>query len=168
MPRKALSLPPIEVLNSLFDLRDGVLFNKVKRKMMPAGVESGCQKGRYRWIKVDGQRYAAHRIIFYMTHGYCPEYIDHIDGNGLNNKPENLRPATLSENKCNQKIYKSNTSGIKGVYWCKPKNAWVAQIAINKRRKTLGKFETKELAAECVNLARQTLHGNFANKGVVA
>jgi hypothetical protein len=168
MPRKALPLPSLEILNSLFELKDGVLYNKVKRKMMPAGIEAGCEKGGYRWVKIHHQRYSAHRIIFYMTHGYCPEYIDHIDGNGLNNKPENLRRATLSENKCNQKIYKNNTSGVKGVYWCNPKNAWIAQIAFNNRRRTLGRFETKELAENCVTLARVEMHKNFANKGVTA
>ena len=167
MPSKALPLPDFDVLHSLFEIKEGILYNKTQRKMQPAGIEAGCQKGRYRWVKINHQRYAVHRIIFFMTHGYCSEYIDHIDNNGLNNKPENLRPATLSENKCNQKIYKSNTSGVKGVYWLESKKKWVAQIGFNNRRKTLGRFETKELAAECVSLARQTLHGNFANNGVV-
>ena len=129
---------------------------------MKAGMRSGCQKDGYVFVKIDGQRYSAHRLIFFMAHGYCPEYIDHVDGNGLNNKIENLRPATLSQNKANQKKYSSNTSGVKGVYWCKPKNAWIAQIAYNNKRRTLGKFETKDLAAEFVNLAREMLHGSYA------
>jgi hypothetical protein len=168
MPSKSLPLPDFDLLHSLFEVKDGILYNKVQRKMQPAGIEAGCQRGRYKWVKINSQRYSAHRVIFYMTHGYCSEYIDHIDGNGLNNKPENLRPATLSENKCNQKIYKSNTSGVKGVYWCKPKNTWVAQIAFNNRRRTLGRFKTKELAEEFIDLAREMLHGNFANKGITA
>ena len=168
MPRKALPLPSLELLSSLFEHRDGKLYNKVRRKMMPVGAESGCEKNGYRWVSINKQRYSVHRVIFYMTHGYCSEYIDHIDGNGLNNKPENLRPATLSENKCNQKIYKSNTSGVKGVYWCKPKNTWVAQIGFNNRRRTLGRFKTKELAEEFIDLAREMSHGNFANKGITA
>ena len=167
MPRKSLPLPSLALLQSLFDVKDGILYNKVQRKMMPAGVEAGCAKDGYRWVKVDGQRYAVHRIVFYMTHGYCPEYIDHVDGNGLNNHPENLRPATLSQNKCNQRVYSNNTSGVKGVYWCRPKNAWVAQISINNRRRTLGQFETKELAQDLVGLARDMLHGSFANHGVL-
>lgn len=167
MRSKPLPLPNIEKLNSLFVLREGVLFNKIKRKMNPVGVEAGTQKNGYRWVKIDKQRYAVHRIIFFMTHGFCPELIDHIDGNGLNNKPSNLRAATLSENKCNQKIYKNNTSGVKGVYWCRPKNGWVAQIGINNRRRTLGQFKTKDLAEEFIDLARSMLHGEFANKGVV-
>ena len=162
MPRKAIPLPSIEVLNHLFVVKDGVLFNKVDRKMMKAGMRSGGEKDGYVWVKIDNQRYSAHRIIFYMAHGYCPEYVDHIDGNGLNNRIENLRPATLSQNKANQKTYSNNTSGVKGVYWCKPKNGWVAQISYNNQRRTLGKFETKELAAEFLQLVRNELHGRYA------
>jgi hypothetical protein len=165
MPRKSLPLPPIELLLSLFVVEDGVLLNKIDRKMVKAGQRSGCEKDGYIWVKVNGQRYSAHRLIFFMQHGYCPEYIDHIDGNGLNNRIENLRPATLSQNKANQRVYGNNVSGVKGVYWCHPKKAWVAQIAFNKRRRTLGTFSTKELAAEFVALVRDELHGQFANHG---
>jgi hypothetical protein len=166
MPRKAIPLPSAKRLEELFVLQEGVLINKIKRKMRPEGIEAGCEKNGYRYVKIDGKRYAVHRVIFFMANGYCPEYIDHIDGNGLNNNPKNLRPATLSENKCNQKLYKSNTSGVKGVYWLETKKSWVAQIAMNNRRRTLGRFNTKELAEEFINLARLMLHGEFANKGI--
>ena len=162
MPRKALPLPSIELLHSLFVKEDGVLLNKIDRKMVKAGQRSGCEKDGYIWIKINGQRYSAHRLIFLMHHGYCPEYIDHVDGNGLNNHIENLRPATLSQNKANQSVYSNNMSGVKGVYWCQPKNSWVAQIGFNNRRRTLGTFATKELAAEFVSLVREELHGQFA------
>ena len=155
-------MPPLETLNALFEVKDGVLINKVSRSRATAGHVSGCEKDGYVWVKVNNQRFSAHRIIFLMAHGYCPEYIDHIDGNSLNNLIENLRPATLSENKANQKIYSSNSSGVKGVYWCKPKNAWVAQISFNRVRKTLGHFSTKELAASCVAAARNQMHGEYA------
>ena len=125
MRSKPLPLPDFEKLNSLFVLQEGVLFNKVKRKMSPAGIEAGMQKNGYRWVKIDGQRYAVHRIIFFMTHGFCPDLIDHIDGNGLNNKPNNLRAATLSENKFNQKIYKNNTLfKIHSVLWSQQKKMY--------------------------------------------
>jgi len=167
MPRRTPNeLPAIAILNALLEYRDGKLFSRVNRKTLKTGHEAGCeQRNGYRRIKVNGKAYSTHRIIFHMAHGYCPDILDHIDGNPSNNLIENLRAATMSENKCNQKLYSSNTSGVKGVYWCIPKGAWIAQIGINHRRRTLGRFYNKDDAARCVAQARETLHKEYTNYG---
>jgi len=50
-----------------------------------------------------------------MVHGECPEYLDHIDEDKSNNRVENLRPSTSSQNKCNIGVRANNTSGVKDV-----------------------------------------------------
>jgi len=66
-------------------------------------------------------------LIFLYHHGYLPKFVDHIDGNKKNNRIENLREATKSQNAMNQKVSTRNTSGIKGVMWHKRDKKWFVQ-----------------------------------------
>lgn len=91
------------------------------------------------------------------------EFVDHIDGNGLNNTRDNLRLATKSQNLVNQGKNKRNKSGYKGVYWHKHTKKWTAQMRYNKELIHLGYFDTKEEANEACIAKRNELHGEFAN-----
>ena len=97
-----------------------------------------------------------------MFHGYMPKEIDHIDNNPSNNRIENLREATRSEQLCNTKLRKDSTSGIKGVTWDKSRNKWI--VSINKDKKTMfrGRFNDLELAQLVAVEARNKYHGDFA------
>jgi hypothetical protein len=167
MPLKPNLLPDRDVINSLFEYKDGVLLNKVHRKQSRAGNEAGfLHKGTgYRRVKIDGKPYSVHRVIFFMQTGLQPEMIDHANGNPLDNKIENLRVASRSENMYNRKLNANNKSGVKGLRWVASKNKWVASIAYNSKLRTIGHFNTKELAAEFLELARDLVHGEYANHG---
>jgi len=84
------------------------------------GDEAGTIKecGRYRTFVLNRKRYYTHRVIWEMVNGPIPDgmCIDHIDGNGLNNKVENLRVTTLSGNQRNRQIEKRSKTGIHGVH----------------------------------------------------
>ncbi len=73
-----------------------------------------------------------------------PKEIDHIDGNGLNNKWSNLRSVSHSINAKNQKKHKNNTSGNSGVTFRKDSNKWRARIMVNDKSISLGTFLKKE------------------------
>lgn len=88
--------------------------------------------------------------------------IDHWDGNTLNDRRFNLRRATVDQNRQNRGKSKTNTSGYKGVHFCKSNGKWAAQISVNKKRKGLGYFSTKEEAALAYNSAAVRFHGEFA------
>jgi hypothetical protein len=87
---------------------------------------------------VMGRTMRAHRIIWKMVHGVDAEYIDHIDGDRLNNKIENLRSVSHSMNLRNQKMNAKNTSGHIGVYWHASTKQWAAQIKVKQQTIFLG------------------------------
>ena len=116
----------------------------------------------YKQIYLKGKTYLIHRIIFLMHYGYLPKCIDHIDGNPLNNKIENLRAVTLSQNQYNRKIAKHNTSGIKGVYWHKRSQKWMARCNLDKKCFYLGSYKNLDDAKDAVMNFRKIKHGEFA------
>lgn len=88
-------------------------------------------------------------------------FIDHIDGNGLNNMRSNLRSATYSQNAQNTKKRKGTTSQFKGV--CRAsKNRWKATIELNGKQFYLGLFASETEAAHAYNLKAQELFGEYA------
>ena len=114
---------------------------------------------------VNNKRYRAHRVIFLYVNGFLPEYIDHIDGDRLNNKIENLRACTISNNQQNKKINSNNKSGIKGVSWHKATNKWRASLTFDGMCRHIGVFKRIEDAENAVRECRIKNHGEFCNHG---
>ncbi|MHC4500757.1 MAG: HNH endonuclease [Planctomycetota bacterium] len=90
-------------------------------------------------------------------------FVDHINGNGLDNRKANLRPATHSQNACNIPKYKTSRSTYKGVTWHKPKQKWNARIRINRNTISLGYFHNETDAAREYDNAARKYHGQFAS-----
>jgi hypothetical protein len=88
--------------------------------------------------------------------------VDHKNRDPLNNRKENLRKATYSENLYNSKTRKDNTSGTKGVSFMKANNNWSVNIFFRKRRYYKGGFKTKEEAIAHRNRVASNLHKEFA------
>ena len=134
-----------------------------------AGKSAGCEKnngfgGRYFQIRVNGVVYYTHRIVYFLAFGVDPGkmYIDHIDGNGQNNDPANLRLATNSENQRNRGATKINACGFKGVYFDKQNEGWRALIRLHGKKRHIGYFATPEEAHDAYVRAADKLHGEFA------
>jgi hypothetical protein len=97
-----------------------------------------------------------HRVIM-----ACPEdkVVDHIDGDGLNNRRSNMRIVSRAENTCNRRITLKSTSGFKGV--SADKGSWRAQISVGGKQRRLGHFATPEEAHAAYCAASAALHGEF-------
>jgi len=161
----AINILTQDYLKSIFEYKDGNLYWKIKTlNKIPIGSEAGFVDV-YKRIGINGKIYSCHRLIYLFHYGYLPKFVDHIDNNKLNNKIENLREATVSQNACNQKLKKNNTSGIKSVFWHKNKQKWTVAIKINSKLKNLGYYHDIELAELVAIMAREKYHGNFANHG---
>jgi len=108
----------------------------------------------------------AHRLAWLISSGKWPAFqIDHINGIKTDNRISNLREATHAENCMNLGLRKSNTSGVKGVFWHKVANKWAAAIGVKGKRLHLGLFEKIEDATDRIRLAREEYHADFANHG---
>lgn len=109
-----------------------------------------------------------HRIILSRILGYrLSKYqlVDHINGDTLDNRRENLRIATLSQNAMNRKIRRDSKSGFKGVKWHNKTKKWTATIAVDGKYHYLGYYNTPEEAHEAYCEKAKELHGEFANLG---
>lgn len=170
-----------EYVNECFTYLDGKLFwkhrpishftseaNQKRFNSKYAGREAGYINYRtdskvegfaYHRVRLWGKLQKTHRIIFLMHYGYLPETLDHIDGNSLNNRIENLREITIQNNAMN-----SNTNynkDVKGVYVSSGKRTYKyrAIIYFEDKPQYVGAFLTESEAQAAYNLAGLFLYG---------
>lgn len=108
-----------------------------------------------------------HRLILQTPFGL---YTDHINGNGLDNRKQNLRIATPLQNTLNSRkiIYRNNkkvSSLFKGVTWCTRDKKWRAQIGYHGRKMSLGYYNREIEASDAYNKVAEKLFGEFVNLG---
>ena len=126
---------------------------------------SACEKGHnvyaLRNIRINGKYHSLYLHRYLMSLSCLGKHIDHIDGNGLNNRRENLRLCTNTENLRNQHS-SHGSSKYKGVSWHKRKK-WMARIRVDGVDIYLGVYEEEEAAARAYDKAAKKHFGEFAN-----
>jgi len=154
-----------ERLKDLFDYQDGQLVRKISRGRgeksvrWKAGTPLGhSSKNGYKLAGVDYVLYKLHRLIWLWHYGEFPEnHLDHIDGNPANNRIENLRNATDSQNMQNQRKARINNKlGIQGVY--KVNNRFRAVLTTKGKSKHIGYFPTAEEAHQAYIMEKRNSH----------
>ncbi len=128
--------------------------------MVYAGKLAGGKTGLGYWhIYIRHVRYLAHRLAWlYMTGAWPEGMLDHVNGDGLDNRWANLRAATRAQNAINTGLRGNNSSGHTGVFFDPRRGTWCARVA----RTHIGTFGTKSEAIAARQQAVVTLHGQFA------
>ena len=123
------------------------------------------------WLGANGYAYTTHtrttkslmhRMLLAPPKG---QFIDHIDGNRLNNQRSNLRLCTYTQNQQNTKKRIRSSSLFKGVFLDQPqrgKRKWSVQIQVQGKREHIGRFENERHAALAYDLWAKDLFGEFA------
>ena len=131
-----------------FEYVDGMLLWKnPKTNRLKKGAVAGTLKDGYRRVNLNYTLYYVHRLVWLYHYGVMPlGMIDHIDMDRSNNRIENLREATPTQNSMNRLKTKSNSSGFKGVSFHEKTQKWRAACSVNGSRKYLGLYKSPEEA----------------------
>jgi hypothetical protein len=111
----------------------------------------------YYVLAVEGKSFLVHRLIWFIVHKTLPKIVDHVDGNRLNNKLENLQGCDQSVNIGKAKMFRTNSTGYKGVHYNTNAKKYEAYFMRNYKKHYLGLFECPELAALVVEEAKDQL-----------
>lgn len=117
-------------------------------------MEDGKQKGSPTYL---------HRFIMNSTDEN--EWIDHINHKPRDNRKENLRPISISDNSRNRKTRnRNNKSGYRNVCWSSSEKKWIVQLQVNGKNKVLGRFKEEDLeeAGKFAEEMRKKYYGEFA------
>lgn len=113
----------------------------------------------YAHARIKGKLISMHRYILKSDKG---EYTDHKNRNGLDNRKENLRICSQSQNQYNRKKQVNNTSGFKGISWHKKSKKWQVNLRIPGKQLYFGLYSNKEKALEVYNQNIKRICGEFA------
>lgn len=136
----------------------------LKGKVAGSKKTNKCGKS-YIKLGIDGSCYLAHRVIWIFIHGEEPMEIDHINGNGIDNRILNLRNVTPTQNQRNKRRPATNKTGVPGVDYLKNRNKWQARINNNLRRVSLGYF-TDWFEAVCARKSAEVKYNYHHNHGM--
>jgi hypothetical protein len=113
---------------------------------------------------INGKQVPMHRIITSVPDGL---YVDHINHDTKDNRKENLRVCTQSQNMRNARLKSNNRSGASGVYFNKQSQRWMARIKVNYKYIFLGLFKEKQDAIDARSMAEDKYFGEFKYREVI-
>jgi len=131
-----------------------------------AGRKAGSiNKDGYLEVKLKGVKYAAHRIAWFLYYGFeASKDLDHINHDRTDNRIDNLREVTKSENSRNASKRVDNSSGFTGVAWIKRNRKWHAKIWLFGKYKHLG-YHTTIVDAVCARIKANRVNNFHENHG---
>jgi hypothetical protein len=144
------------IIRESFDYLDGnLVFKKRVGKCQPGQIAGYCQPNGYCRVGVNGSKMLVHRVIWFLVKGSWPENIDHVNHNKHDNRIENLRGCSWSENKGNVRY--GNSRGVRK----KGDGRYEAYTSDDKKYLYLGVFDSFEDAARVVDEYNKGRFGPF-------
>lgn len=158
-----------EKVKEWFEYKNGKLFwkiNKIGHHLIGKRA-GGIRLDGYIQIGVKGEDYLEHRLIWFYHFGYFPKQLDHINRIRDDNRIENLRESTQSQNVGNSRKPRTMngkrcSSKYKGVSWDKQHKKWASYIMIKRKKIHLGLFNSEKKAANIYDEKAIELFGEFA------
>ncbi len=151
-----------------YDPATGIFTALVRRGRAYPGKRLGTvsNSDHYVVIRLDGKRYAAHRLAFLYMTGQWPEIVDHIGSDGCcpianraDNRWSNLRNGDQSKNLQNQRRpHRDSASGALGVTFDKSRGKWKVHIGRDYKTRNVGRYDTKDEAIAAYAAAKKLLH----------
>lgn len=138
---------------------------KTHRNTVPGRLaDTAVSAQGYRLTSFNNRPWLTHRLIWKIVTGDDPpQFIDHVDGNRLNNSWSNLRLADKSENMANRTAPSNNKTGVKGVSYDKQRGQYAVYITKNRKRKFCGRYNDLKEASEAYENAALVIHQEFKN-----
>lgn len=149
-----------EELHEILYYCDGKLFWRVvpSNNVQVRGEAGYARPDGYRLIEIARKKYLRHRLVWLYHYGYLPEHdIDHVNRDRSDDRIENLRHVSRACNLRNTGNFKSNTSGVKGVYLSSRAKRWTAYVTVNRKTKFLGQYKDFDEAVLARLAAEQCL-----------
>ena len=158
----------IKELKEYLYIKNGELYWKKyagQRAIKDSEAGSYDKHSGYSKIKFRGKHYLVHRIIWALHYGVWPSKdLDHINGFKADNRIENLREVTHQQNCVNRPKNCNNTSGFKGVIYCKASGKYRARIGIDGNRVCLGYYTTPEQASRIYEQTADEWFGTYRRR----
>ncbi len=157
-----------DILKELFEYReDGMFTSRVATsngKRLPGTLVVGhIDALGYRICSIKNISRKYHRLVFLYHHGWMPRFLDHINQKKCDNRIENLRAATTSQNMGNVKKFKKNASSkFKGVSFHKHMKKYISHVNTGGKLHHLGYFANEKEAALAYDKKAKEVFGSFA------
>lgn len=165
--------PTQKEIDTLLDYQNGTFVWKKrgvgKVDTQFAGKTAGCLRpDGYIYIAWNAKHILAHRLAWILHNESIPDgmIIDHTNQNRADNRIENLRLCVVSQNNCNSKLRKDNTSSVKGVGWSKQRRKWRVRLKYKGKEYTVGFYESLDDAEKAIQEKRNQVHQEFASHQV--
>ena len=159
-------LPLSQGLYALVDDEDYEALSKYKWSLSKGGRSKTKLYAIRSKRSDDPEHYPSSILLHRQLMGFPASLVDHVDGDGLDNRRENLRLANHSENRCNRVSPGFGSTNYRGVYLDKSrktgKRRWRVEIYKDGKKYRVGRFKTPEDAARAYNEKAKELHGEFA------
>lgn len=160
-----ISKDDVAILKRWLDLdcENGVLRwkEKIAKKVVLGSIAGSERKAGYKCFQLMKRRFLTHRAIYAMVHGECVGEIDHINGDPTDNRPENLRQVTRSQQNMNKSPSRKNKHGVPGVCYYPRVNMYNARVRVDGKRISLGYFKSLEEAHQAYLAGVAKYHGEY-------
>jgi len=153
----------ISRIRQLFRYEGGRLIRRGSCSTASAGDVAGSRRyDGYREVSIDNVSFREHRVIWALVYGEQPIEIDHINGVRSDNRIENLRGVSRSQNQQNKVASLRKSSPYKGVHYSKQRKRWISKIKKNGKVKHIGSYGDEIAAAKAYDCVAYEQYGEFA------